>query len=304
MCLKPRPKKVIRIGEREQKLLYDTFIHSYDYKSWFNKLKLLDLVIKKPNKFISEIGDKELKEFDKKGFIKTLKSEIFFTQYHISEALFALISSFIKDKENPWIRLTKYNTSELIDVIKKIKDKKIVLSDQTIAALFYQGMTKEALKSEKVIKSIKFIKSFLDALAEEYLNHYSYNAYKHGQRLMSGKSTIKLNKKHEDLWEKTSDSHIMLKDNFIRHDEKENVSYYGITFISESFDYKRSFRISSCAIGLIRNIFETRKNFQKSKESSSDKPLKLKIWLYHRENLKDIFKISNEKVDFTINFPA
>lgn len=305
MKMKNKIKKVYAIADKAREDLNEFFIQFYDYNSWFYKLKLLDLCLKKPNKFISQIGDKELKKSDKKKFIRTLKSEIFFTQFHLSEALFGLMYSFIRDETNPWIILTVYKSEELNNFVQKIKDKKLQLTDDLIFYLFYFGIIDKEKEREDIKKSIKFIRDFIIALSNEFTNHDAYNSYKHGFRVMNLKSSFSLSKEQKAFFSITGDAHTFLKKEFIFHNPKIRTSFFKISEVSESFDYRRSLRISINILRLITNIVKSRQNFMKYKKARKTEPEKMKIGIYKKSDVKEIFKIDpNTYFRFKISFPT
>lgn len=305
MNQKKKNKKVFAIADKPREELNEFFIKFYDYNSWFNKLKLLDLTLKKPNKFISQIGDKELKRFDKKKFIRTLKSEVFFTQYHMSETLFGLMYSFLRDKNNPWIILTVYESKALNQFVEKIETGETQLSDDMLVYLFYFGIIDKERKREDIIKSLAFIRDFLRTLAHEFLEHDVYNSYKHGLRVMQLKSSISFSKEQKAFFSRTGDAHVYLKKRFLFHNHNVQTSFFGVSEVTESFDYKRSLKISIHILRLITNIVKSRQDFLNFKKSGKTEPEKIRIGIYSKSNIKDIFKIDpNTHFKFKIDFPS
>ena len=297
-------KRVFTIADKQRERLNEFFINFYDYNSWFNKLKLLDLTLKKPNKFISQIGDKEMKKSDKKKFIKTLKSEVFFTQYHMSETLFGLMYSFLSDRDNPWIILTAYKSEALNQFIEKIESGKTELTDDMLMYLFYYGIIDKEREREDIKKSLDFIRKFVRALAHEYLEHDVYNSYKHGLRVMQLRSSISMSKEQEAFFSRTGDAHVYLKKRFLFHNPEIETSFFGVSEVTESFDYKRSLRISINILRLITNIIKSRQNFLKFKESGKKGTEKMQIGIYHKSDVKEVFKMDhNAYFRFKLDFP-
>lgn len=297
-------KRIMLIADKHNENLINLFLDFYDYKYWLLKLKYLKAMISKPVKTISFLNDVEIKKEGKEKFLSHLKSESFFTFHHLFETFFSLVYSFYVNlhdsKINPWFVLTKYEPYELYEFIDKIESKKIKLSDELILALFFFGISKKDAKRKDIKKSVSFIRDFLIRLIGEVKTRKSYNAHKHGKRCMFVNSNVSLipdDKKIKPSFIGSAESHMFLSTKEVGRDKK-NI-FFRISHISEGFDYKKAYRISKVMYKLISNMIESRRQFR-------DKKGKAKLALFHKENIKRIFKHDKKQnlINFKIDFPT
>ena len=258
------------------------FIKSYPYAALFYKINILEKLVRNYDEFNKYFVFRDILKDEsiyKEKIILSLKSEIYFEFFHISEALFALIYAFWKEivdnKINiPWFWMSNYTFPEMNKFVENIKTKKIIFDDNNTLPIFYnlksnyKGDNTEALE-----KSVSFISQFVIKLAEEYLkNKERYNSYKHGSRVCIGNYQEGLN-----AW----DVHIYIDEKNI----KTNSDRISKTIVKKikSFDWERASRISKVALSLIQNMIITRKQLYEGSQ-------KVKWISFEVYNINELFK--------------
>lgn len=291
--------------------LREFFLNNYQYSSWLHKFNILTYAIDNIEKL--KIEFKELTSEGTKptnlGLVKrSLKYELYFTSFHITEALFSLVYAYLNYPKNPWLILTVYTSEELNDFIGKIRYKKVVLSKNEIAFIFFliTDLDKFLLERkdiipeeiEKIKMSINFIGEYLPRLAREYLeNKDGYNSYKHGLRVMSGKSFVNVTE------EKSGKSILSLRGDaivFLERQRCEGKDCFKVRTTTKSFSYERASKIFHINYRLIQNIVYIRKQVMNSKKDDKEK---IALNLFLKEKANDIFKI-NPTEDFMVSLDS
>lgn len=113
------------------------FIKSYNHEHWWYKLKTHDAVIDCTEEFIDSIGD-EFQDGSIEDYRLTLNSEVVFTYFHISEALFSLI--VCRAADIPWLYMKHPRFGEICDFVREELVEEA--TKRNIAATFYP-QTKE-----------------------------------------------------------------------------------------------------------------------------------------------------------------
>lgn len=258
------------------------FIKSNPYAALVYKINILEKLVRnydEYNKYFEFTDILKDETIDKEKIILSLKSEIYFEFFHISEVFFALIYAFWKEivdeKINmPWFWMSNYTFPEMNKFVENIKTKKIIFDYNNVLPIFYnlksnyKGNNKEALE-----KSVSFISQFVIKLAEEYLkNKERYNSYKHGSRVCIDNHQEGLN-----VW----DIHIDIGEKNIK--TKSDRIFKTIVKKIKSFDWERASRISKVALSLIQNMIITRKQLYEGSQ-------KVKWISFEGYNIDELFK--------------
>src|SRR5688572_8605094 len=177
------------------------FYESYDYSFLLNKAETLLLIAENYENYKefaianggSNVG------IDKK-FAETLRAEVHFTEFHQFEGFFALLIAIFQ-KLPHWLYLTTYETREIKEKIRAFidQDMKAVTDGQVntvndfLNHSIYTGfITNDTEKAGKWQTNLDNITWLLRRLAEKYNEATEYNAYKHGIRVLTGHTSLRL----------------------------------------------------------------------------------------------------------------
>lgn len=273
----------IRVSKESIKEINDLFTDSYQFKHWFFKIKTYDLILENTEKFVEEFGDKELKIENIEAYRLTLKSEVVFTFFHMSEALFSLMYCSTYSKV-PWLDMKKIRFKDLCIYIKdKIVSGKV--SDGDLRFIFFNGVIGEDAKKEPIVDSIKFIREFLIRTGTLFLDNDIYNEYKHGLRLMSTLSNLKFtpDNSQKPIMDQSGTAHIFLTTKLISKKGKDEVHRIQKNVVS--FDYQLYLRLCIKIYQLFDAIFITRRQMKRLNPGDL-----MKVVLFDHEDLDETFK--------------
>lgn len=182
------------------------FYQSFDVDFLYNKAQTLMVVDHEKDafkEFVEKIGG-DVSELDKK-YYEAMRAEIYFTELHQFEVLFALMIAIYQDLPH-WLFLTKYKTQELKEKIQAFLDGDLTKlsmnkADNNLTFLnqaIYSGfMTQDEEKKSKWNDSLSNINWILRRIAEKYMKGAEYNAYKHGLRVMTGHFKLVMHQDNE-----------------------------------------------------------------------------------------------------------
>lgn len=265
-----------------EQILRDFFIEGHPYATWYYKQKALAYVIKNCDKLKEELEFHSISKTGKEYIadeivIRALKFEMFFSTFHITEALFSLILAFHLNPREPWLSLINYKTHDLNNFIKDIAESKMSLSDPELFSIMFGFADITYFKQNKdkdILGSFEFIKEFLSKLAKEYCKwKYHYNKYKHGVALMSAKAEVSIdNSQINEQITYQGDAMVSL--------ENRNGEIYRIT---EPIDFEKNFRISETVYYMIQNIISIRRQVLQNEVS-------IKINKFGDTSIDEIFK--------------
>jgi len=205
---KKAPRYIIRNPENLDVRFYEGF----DHKFLFRKAQTLMYLVAQREQFtelVKKIGEEGVtpeneylrtEDIDDKYF-EGLKAEVYFTEMHQYESLFALMLAIFQDLPH-WLYLTTYKPGEIRDAtdnfrkgnIRAITQGKVNSRQDFITHAIYSGFL---LSDENRDKTIENIVWFLERIGQRYLDSSGYmtgeyNAYKHGLRVLTGRSYFSL----------------------------------------------------------------------------------------------------------------
>lgn len=279
---KPSKKKFLVINEKYLKKLSKNFVESYPYASWLYKIEILNRILDNWDKYENDFLFKDIitkKPIESDSIKRTIKSEIYFTFFHITEALFALIySSHVKNSQPILVSLNTYESKKLNKFIRKIGEEVLNFTDSELLSMFF-ALNEKALDIEgehgnAIRETIKFLKEYLPKLATEYLKSKPiYNSYKHGLRIVQGDMKINAvsNESNEIIQTLNNDIHIYLK--FKKIKSEGDKEFFKILQISRSFDYKRALTLSKINYRIIQNTFFSRRQINNKQDKIAFIPI-------------------------------
>jgi hypothetical protein len=207
------PKHLLHINSRKQMpkkkkyIIRDVnglnlhFYKRYDEHFLMNKAKTLMFIIEEKDSFMSFVKEIDgMNEDLNDKYFEALRAEIHFTELHQFEGLFALMMAIFQELPH-WLYLTTYTTSDIKNKIKLFIDGDIktltngamkdlqIFTSRSIYADFVSS--KESHK-EKWNENLDNIHWVVKKIAKKYLQSTEYNAYKHGLRVMTGRSAFVL----------------------------------------------------------------------------------------------------------------
>jgi hypothetical protein len=177
------------------------FYQSFDNSFLLNKAETLLFIAEnyeKYKEFAAENGGGE-EGIDKK-FAETLRAEVHFTEFHQFEGFFALLIAMYQTLPH-WLFLTTYETREIKEKVKALieGDIKVVTNGQFdsvndfLDLSVYAGFRSNAPeKAEKWKTNLGNIAWMLKRMAEKYDEAIEYNSYKHGLRVLTGHTYLRI----------------------------------------------------------------------------------------------------------------
>jgi hypothetical protein len=133
-------------------------------------------------------------------YFEGLRAEVYFTEMHQFESFFALLVACF-DELPDWLYLRTYTTEEIKTAIQNYVDGNISAitngaastSEQFIIhAVYTEYYSNELRENKQWNESIDGIDWFIKRTAKRYLEAIEYNAYKHGLRVLTGHSRLKV----------------------------------------------------------------------------------------------------------------
>lgn len=160
----------------DPKNIEENFILHFDTKFWLNKSTIIKQLLDN-EKLMAEfpIDDSPNSDF--------LLKDLHMTKVHCCETFLRLFLVIKKHPYNPIIPLIsipsrKYN-SEIKKMLKDGMDKYLE-SDKILGDLFFPYNLSKPEDNENKELSIKFIKTAIELIAHDYIDHKYYNVLKHG----------------------------------------------------------------------------------------------------------------------------
>ena len=153
------------------KTIQNNSVYNFDERYWIKKA----IIIKH---FLD--NDDKTKEFLKDDKTNFLLFELYSTKIHCCETLLRIITVLKKGHFIPLlplIRLKHKKLNENVESMKNDIDSYFENSDDFLKKTFYPFTNSE---EEKVSTSIKFLKSAIQKIADEYSQRMAYNVFKHG----------------------------------------------------------------------------------------------------------------------------
>jgi len=176
--------------EKEPEIFYKL----YPYDFWLNKANMLKSKIDSKSTASDDIGMSGYGS-DQERYQRMLKYELHFTYFQQVEALFELLFALQnKDDKHIWLYLSNSNWPKNFEKIKKIGNGELDIDSQTIELTngerrsflewaFYTGINHKMSK-ENLQNTLTKAKRLLQQAAKDFVDRQSYNAYKHGLRIL------------------------------------------------------------------------------------------------------------------------
>jgi len=176
--------------EKEPEIFYKL----YPYDFWQNKANMLKSKIDKKSGASDDVGIFG-QGSDQKRYQRMLMYELHFTYFQQVEALFELLFALQnKDDKHIWLYLSNSNWQENFKKIKKIGYGELDLDSQIVELkngetrsflewAFYAGISHKMSK-ENLQNTLTKAKRLLQQAAKDFVDRQSYNAYKHGLRIL------------------------------------------------------------------------------------------------------------------------
>lgn len=189
-----KKKYIIRYPEQLNLEFYKGFHEDFLY----NKAFTLWAITEKQEKFfeLAEIKPDDKNEVAK--YLQNLNAEIYFTEMHQAEALFALMFALSQGLPH-WLYLSTYKTIEIKEgicdfikeAIEKITFGKLkTLKEYIDYSIYFNFKPLDEKKAKNWDKNIENAIWLLKRIGERYLEADEYNAYKHGLRVFTGETAI------------------------------------------------------------------------------------------------------------------
>lgn len=274
----------------ERVRLYREFVNYYDTDHWLHKIRTWDILLDNSETFINDFGGERIQESGVESFEKTIKSEIVFTFYHISESLFMLMAAF--GSHIPWIALKHLWVSDIEDFYEEELLEGNVR--ENLRDLFYPDMKITEETTEPIEQSVAFIEEYLERMGERFFDREIYNEYKHGLRLSTGEGSIRITPENPEQssgsFERGGITHSYLDTE--RLDVDEDGKWYQIYHVMEGFDYE--LYLDMCYINhlLIEQMVDIRRQIMNSDEEGEQEA---SVTLFNDFDVEEIFDYNHEK---------
>jgi len=160
------------------------FVQNYNTEYWYSKIYTMKRILEDADDFCDflsfEFEDTDGRDEMVEELEMYATSELVYTFYHTSEALFALMMA--SQSRVPWLVLREYRSYQLWDLAEYILD----IEDEeeqidAVGARFYPTLP----PNETLNNSCREIYQYLSKMFFHYQNNEVYNSYKHGLRLMA-----------------------------------------------------------------------------------------------------------------------
>ncbi len=190
-------KYILRDASRLNKHFYKGLDENFLLSKALTLYKIADC----HEKFLSEQkGDEDFEGIDPKKYREALLAEIHFSEILQFEAVFALLIAIYQDLPH-WLFLTTYKTAEIKSWVADymagnfagISNGKAASAEEFFDLSLYANYVGN--KDEKDYpwsKNIENIDWLLRRMGEKYLNSSEFNAYKHGLRVHTGETAIRI----------------------------------------------------------------------------------------------------------------
>jgi hypothetical protein len=184
---------ILRNAEQLNKDFYVRLDENFIY----SKAMTLSVILENHEKFLAE-NQASFSDISEKKYKETLAAEIHFSELLQFEAFFALLLAPYQQLPH-WLYLTAYKTNELKDAMIDFRDgnfSKITSGVADTAEDFfnisiYSGFVKST-DEKPWSKNIENIHDVVHRMADKYIDAKEFNAYKHGLRVYTGETALKI----------------------------------------------------------------------------------------------------------------
>lgn len=248
--------------------LQKNYFLNFNPNYWMHKALALLTFIDDPST-ISKLRFEGDRDSDQ-TVLENLKMELHMMVFHSAETLFLNVLSMVFMPLFPWIWISRCETDRLHHLINIVHEKGLsgiqVAPELWLRDNLYPSISDKHHNYEKAKLSAIFVVNYLKLLAQEYLDHYEYNSYKHGLRSFVGKQTLQVI--DDSTQQKVAD----MRSDFIQFLEFYKKDKYGNPYIDENkkpytlvklatkgFDHKRDFGIIVMNSAILYDLFYTKK---------------------------------------------
>lgn len=197
--LRKMDKNSYQIEDPEKLDLF--FYEGFDENFIFNKIQTFVLVLDNIPTFQKFIDDVEGPNVNLDGkYIEALRAEIFFSQHHQFEVLFSLMLATYQDLPH-WVYLTSYKTRDIKKAVRfyitgdmsKLTGGQVKNERDFVSRSIYSDFKPtDSKQREQWNDNLDNVNWLLKRIAPSYANSTEYNAYKHGLRIITGPSSLKM----------------------------------------------------------------------------------------------------------------
>ncbi|MBO6585317.1 MAG: hypothetical protein JJ953_04370 [Gracilimonas sp.] len=176
--------------EKEPEIFYKL----YPYDFWLNKANMLKSKIDSKGSASDDIGISGYGS-DQKRYQRMLNYELHFTYFQQVEALFELLFALQKkDDKHIWLYLNNSKWHKNLKKIEKIATGELNIDSQKVELengdkrsflewAFYAGIDHKMSKKD-LQNTLTKAKRLIQQAAKDFVDRQSYNAYKHGLRIL------------------------------------------------------------------------------------------------------------------------
>lgn len=199
---KTRKAKTTTFAVRDPIGLNREFYRRFDPSFLFAKADALMTVVEHYDEISQLVGGdgEKLPESpdEKRKYLESLRAEVYFTEIHQFECLFTLMLAVFQPRPH-WECLTTYETKTIRDAIQQFTDGaytklshgKVQTERDFLLWSVYTGKVPVGdYSQEKWEKNLSDIGWVLQRIAHRYLDTAAYNSYKHGLRIMTGRTGL------------------------------------------------------------------------------------------------------------------
>lgn len=276
----------------------------YDTDHWFYKIKTYDLLLENAEEFFEEMGDEGLKEKSVDGFHQAIESEIVFTFYHITESLFMLMGAC--NSALPWLEMKHIKVKDIMDFIRDtVRDED--WEEGALKAIFYPNMKEPEEYEGTMEESLDFIEEYLSRMTYWYLDNDIYNEYKHGLRLSTSESSIRIAPEDDPggeagpvVFGREGTAHVYLEEEEMHREDSE--VYYKLNKVTSGFDYELFLQLCYINHLLIDQIVRVRRDASQEGDEGGGE---VSVNTFHDFDIDEIIDYDAEKAwEFKFSYPS
>ena len=237
------------------------FIEYYDHDYWYYKLQTNHFVLENLAEFREQFGDEELRGKPIEEHRLALESEVAYSFFHGSEAVFSLFMSIWV--EIPWLRMKHIGYGQICNFIRDQLLKDEITNTDIVKAFYFNVDAEPALEhDEDFTDSVEFISNYLKNIGARMLDNDAYRAYKHGLRQISRRESL-------DMFVEDDDSGIesmvsedgnaityIESEKFHEEGESGKDEYHQVVEVTEWFEYDLYYRLCTINYQLIEQMFD------------------------------------------------
>lgn len=281
------------LSEEAYERLNNDFFENYQHEYWFYKLKTLDYCIENLEEVKESIGGNEIIDYQTSAMRQSLKADVVLQFYHISEALFSLMVA-VDDSAAPWLEMKYIGVRDIADFIRDVIQED-ELGEDELKNWFYHRASEENEGYEEIRRSLEFIEEYLPWMGRMFLDNDVYNEYKHGLRLYSGYTQMRMVNDDERQTVAEGKSLLYLDQELVEKDGSEE--FWQLSMAIKSYDYDLYLKTGLINYHLIRNLIVAR---QVDLDESGELEEPVRLWTF-AEDVEDLFDTDDDL--FTVKAP-